>query len=83
MKKHFLKTGMATLVALALLQSCKKDSAPKGGGDNNGGGTDNGGSTVITPPNNPDLAATQGFFLDGWQAKTFATPAEDKITSPV
>jgi hypothetical protein len=81
MKKHFLKTGMAALVALALLQSCKKDGAPKGGGDNNGGGTDNGGSTVITPPNNPDLASTQGFFLDGWQAKTFATPVSPKTVA--
>jgi hypothetical protein len=79
MKTHFLKTGMAALVALALLQSCKKDGNPNtnGGGKNNGG-TDDGGSTVIILPNNPDITATQGFFLDGWQAKTFSAPASSK-----
>jgi hypothetical protein len=84
MRTHFLKTGMATLVAMALLQSCKKDGNPStGGGNNNGNGTNNGGSTVITPPNNPDIASTQGFFLDGWQAKTFAAPASlNTVTKP-
>lgn len=72
---------MATVLALALLQSCKKDGAPKGDGGT-GGGTGDGGTTVITPPNNPDLAATQGFFLDGWQAKTFTAPSAATVAKP-
>ena len=82
MRKNFLKTSMAALVALALLQSCKKDgNANTNGNGKNNGGTDDGGSTVITPPNNPDIAATQGFFLDGWQAKTFSSPTSSKTVA--
>ncbi|MBB5396596.1 alpha-L-arabinofuranosidase [Mucilaginibacter sp. AK015] len=81
MKKHFLKTGMAALVALALLQSCKKDGAPQNNNSNNNG-SDNGNGEIIAP-NNPDIAATQGFFLDGWQPKTFAAPvSSNTVTKP-
>ena len=31
--------------------------------------------TTIVPGTDPAIAATIGFFLDDWQAKTFATPA--------
>lgn len=82
MRKNFLKTSMAALVALTLLQSCKKDgNANTNGNGKNNGGTDDGGSAVITPPNNPDIAATQGFFLDGWQAKTFSSPISSKTVA--
>jgi hypothetical protein len=77
MMKHFIKIGMAAVMAVALMQSCKKEGTTNNNTGNTGstGGTDNGSTTVITPPNNPDVAATQGFFLDVWQGKTFTTPA--------
>ncbi|WP_205589852.1 alpha-L-arabinofuranosidase [Mucilaginibacter celer] len=73
---------MASLVAFAVLLSCKKGSKP------NPDPTlvvdpGNGGSTgPITAPTDPSIAASQGFFLDDWQGKTFSKPATIAAAKP-
>jgi hypothetical protein len=52
--------------------------------------TDTGITTTITPPpttivtgTDPAIAATQGFFLDNWQPKTFTLPSSTvSVTKP-
>lgn len=63
--------------AVCLLQACTKDKKPvtpitpvTPGGT---GTTD--GTTVILPQTDVALAATQGFFMDAWQPKTFTAPS--------
>lgn len=70
------------LIVLATLQGCKKDS--KGGtADAIEGDTESDKTTVITPPTNPAISNTQGFFMDGWQAKAFTAPTAAKnVTKP-
>jgi len=60
-----------------LFQSCKKD-----GSSNNGGGTTDTTNTTIIAPTEPAIASTQGFFLDGWQAKTWIAPSTKAVTKP-
>src|ERR1700744_1913404 len=69
--KTFIQTCMAAIFCL-ILQNCKKDNSTGGGGGGNNNNTDT--TTTITPPTEPAIASTQGFFLDNWQAKTWATP---------
>lgn len=71
---------LALFFCLAL-QDCKKDNSNgNGGGTNNNNNTDT--TTTITPPAEPPVAATQGFFLDGWQAKTFTAPSAKTAVKP-
>ena len=69
--------GIIILSAISLwiaLNSCKKskpDSTPPGSG-----GAD---TTTITPPVDPPLANTIGFFLDDWTARTFTPPAYQEV----
>lgn len=51
------------------LSACKKSSSGTGGIDNGGGDT-----IVITPPKDPDIANTIGFFLNDWSPKSFTAP---------
>ena len=70
-------------IVLALLiasQSCKKQGTtktPTGGNT----GTDTGDGPIVAGTD-PAVAATQGFFLDGWAAKTFAVPATQDAVKP-
>lgn len=78
--KNITKIFFLPLLALSVLQACKKDSktpvTPVTPGGT--GGTTDGGPSVILPQTDPSLAATQGFFLDGWQPKTFTVPGTVK-----
>jgi hypothetical protein len=79
--KRFTQAIILTVTCL-FLQHCKKDgpSANVGGNSSNNGNTDT--TTTITPPTEPAIAATQGFFLDNWQAKTFTVPANQTASKP-
>jgi len=69
-------------ITVIVIISCKKS--------NNAGATPppptdtgNGGSTgPITAPTDPSVAATQGFFLNDWQARTFTPPASQAADKP-
>src|ERR1700744_1506551 len=77
--KNFKKLCVAA-ICCALLQNCKKDNSKGGGGG--GGTTTDTTSTTITPPTEPAIASTQGFFLDNWQAKTFTAPSTQPVAKP-
>jgi len=78
--KNVTKLCAIMLFALAALQACKKDNKPVT--PVTPGGTTTGEETgTIIPPTDPALAATQGFFLDGWQPKTFTPPAATKAAA--
>lgn len=64
-----------TFVAAAIfiiLQSCKKNTAPPATVGNTTDTTAT--TTPIVTGTDPSIAATQGFFLDSWSAKTWASP---------
>jgi hypothetical protein len=80
--KNIKKALLVLLIAGVVWQSCKKDSAP-----NNSGGTGstggNGATTgTIVTGKDPANASTQGFFLDGWAAKTFTAPGTVPADKP-
>lgn len=60
---------MATAVSLAV--ACKKTSST---GNGNGGGTNPPVVDSTYNPVDPPVAATVGFFQNGWQAKSFVAP---------
>jgi len=69
--------ALVIIVSLALLvQACKKSSASGGGNTP----TDTA-PTTITPPTEPAIASTQGFFLDNWQSKTWIAPSATSTTT--
>jgi len=78
MNKNFTRLCMAALFCLAL-QNCKKDNSGGNGGDTTNK-TDT--ITIITPPTEPAIAETQGFFLNNWQAKTFTAPSSQPVLKP-
>lgn len=78
--KNFTRLCMAALFCLAL-QNCKKDNS-NGNGGSTTNITDTTTNTAIVPPTEPTIAATQGFFLDNWQAKTFTAPSSKTATKP-
>jgi len=79
--KNISKHVLVMISCMALLQACKKDNpGNNGGGGGGGGGTDT--TTTITPPTEPSIASTQGFFLDNWQAKTWVAPASVAASKP-
>ena len=73
---RLLLTQLALLVLFAFSASCKKNDTeepipPTPGED-----------TTVVPGIDPAIAATIGFFLDDWQAKTFASPAYTEAVIP-
>ena len=74
-----IKRGAIILFALIALLACKKQSTLDAGVD---GGDAPDGNTVIADPVDPALAATQGFFLDGWQPKHFSIPTNTTGIKP-
>jgi hypothetical protein len=62
-------TGLIALFVLTTLCSCKKDG---GGGGTVPDPPDPPVPPVIKPQVDPSVANTIGFFLDGWQPKTFS-----------
>lgn len=86
--KRKIKGIIAVATLTLALQACKKtpvdNSGGGGGGGNNtpvstGVGTGPGGSIVAGT--DPSVSATQGFFLNSWQAKTFTAPANTQSVS--
>jgi hypothetical protein len=80
MKKIWIYAGM-----LLMLAACKKNNDTTNNNNNNSGTSDpgNGGATgPITQPTDPAVAATQGFFLNDWQARTFTAPATKAVAKP-
>ena len=76
--KNIDKLAFVVISCVLLMQACKKDSNSNNKGS--GGNTDT--TTTIIPPTEPVIANTQGFFLDNWQAKTWATPSSVTVTKP-
>jgi hypothetical protein len=79
-----LKTFIAVLpLTLLITGACKKGSKPAPDPTPVVIGPGNGGATgPITAPTDPSVAATQGFFLDDWQGKTFTKPATVDAAKP-
>jgi len=76
--KNINKLLFAIISCIILLQACKKDN----NSNNKGSGSNTDTTTTITSPTEPAIANTQGFFLDNWQAKTWATPSSVTVTKP-
>ena len=65
----------AVIIGIVLcLANCKKTPANNGSGNGNGGGG--------TPPVDPPIANTIGFFLDDWAPKSFSAPSYTDTTLP-
>jgi hypothetical protein len=86
--KNTNKTVLIALALLMVMQSCKKSPNSGGGGGDTGPVNTTPGTGVGTGPGgaivagtDPSVANTQGFFLDGWQAKTFTTPTTTQSVS--
>ncbi|TDX00300.1 alpha-L-arabinofuranosidase [Dinghuibacter silviterrae] len=62
-------TLFAALVAICVFAACAKHA----GTSNSGSGSTT--DTVITPPTDPAVSATVGFFLNDWTPKTFTVPS--------
>ncbi|WP_179414791.1 alpha-L-arabinofuranosidase [Mucilaginibacter sp. E4BP6] len=75
--RNLNKTLLAIVCCGLLLQACKKSSSNGGGGM----ATDTT-PTTITPPTEPAIANTQGFFLNNWTAKTWIAPATTAADKP-
>ena len=72
--------GLVTLLVLAVLCGCKKNS---GGGGTVPDPPDPPVPPVIKPQVDPPVAKTIGFFLDDWQPKTFGgVTSVSNITAP-
>jgi hypothetical protein len=78
-----IKTGIIVpLLALCIMGGCKKGSKPAPD-PTPVVEPDNGGATgPITTPTEPSVAASQGFFLDDWQGKTFTKPSTIAAAKP-
>jgi hypothetical protein len=75
------KQIMTTVFIVIMLIACKKNTT--GSTTTSTGDPGNGGATgPITSPTDPAIAATQGFFLNDWQARTFAKPATTVAEKP-
>ncbi|WP_295792594.1 alpha-L-arabinofuranosidase [Mucilaginibacter sp.] len=72
--------GVIIIGLFAILQSCKKQGTTNTvtGGDT---GTDTGSGTIVAGTD-AAVAATQGFFLDGWATRTFAVPGTQDAAKP-
>jgi hypothetical protein len=82
--KNIKRKHALLIIVLVTVYSCSKGPSNKQQGTTT---TTTGGSTGNTPEtivkgSDPNVAATQGFFLsDSWQPKTFTTPATTLSTS--
>ncbi|MEJ7558280.1 MAG: alpha-L-arabinofuranosidase [Pedobacter sp.] len=74
-RKLLFLVGVIALSA----SSCKKDKTTKA---ENLPEVVNPPVTPVTPPTEAALAASVGFFLDDWQARTFTAPAFAEIAKP-
>jgi len=73
-------TGVClSCMALMLATACSKKKPDKYSGDE--GGKDTTG-TVVTKPQDPQTAASIGFFLEGWKERTFTAPAATETAAP-
>jgi len=77
--KTFAKIITGFIAVILSVQSCSK-SSPVNNNGGGGGNTDT--SKTIIPPTEPTIAASQGFFLDNWQPKTWSAPANQAATKP-
>ena len=80
LQKYFMKTHILLVAVCMILFSCKKTT-----GNGNGEGTTpppKDTVVVITPPVDPAIASSIGFFLNDWQPKTFVTPAYKDTAIP-
>jgi hypothetical protein len=79
-----MKKMKICVVLLLVLMACKKNNTTgSGGSGTNTGDTGNGGATgSIIQPTDPSVAATQGFFLNDWQPRTFTAPATQSASKP-
>jgi hypothetical protein len=68
-----LNSFVIGLIIIAFSFSCKK--TVQGGGDTQPPPPPPVDTVVITPPVDPPVASTIGFFLDNWQPRTFAAPS--------
>jgi hypothetical protein len=72
---------LAGIICMITFCSCKKST-----GNGNGGGTTpnppKDTTVIITPPVDPAIANTIGFFLDDWLPKTFTTPSYKDTAIP-
>lgn len=68
------------MCASILFLSCKKDSSGSGGNPPPTPPTDTTVTEVINPQVDPSLAATIGFFMNDWKAKTFTAPTYKDTT---
>ena len=75
--------GLLGFAVCVLFSFCKKQI---GGNDDDNGGTnpppDDDTIPAIITPADPTLANTIGFFIDGWQPKTFTAPKAKDTAAP-
>ena len=85
--KNITKATLLVAASLVLMQACKKEPGNNGGGGTTiipttpGTGVGTGPGGTILTGTDPSVAVTQGFFLDGWTAKTFTTPPTGQSVS--
>ncbi|WP_121809388.1 alpha-L-arabinofuranosidase [Mucilaginibacter kameinonensis] len=78
-----IKVFIAVLPFALVMMACKKGSKPAPDPTPVVVDQGNGGATgPITAPTDPSVAATQGFFLDDWQGKTFIKSATVDAAKP-
>ncbi|WP_183574481.1 alpha-L-arabinofuranosidase [Mucilaginibacter sp. X5P1] len=85
MQRMTRQISAAMFVALTTIIACKKNNNNTGTTTTTTTTTDqgNGGATgPITSPTDPSVAATQGFFLNDWQARTFTVPSTQTAAKP-
>ncbi|MBY0481912.1 MAG: alpha-L-arabinofuranosidase [Chitinophagaceae bacterium] len=86
-----MKTSMFLFLLLLTFITCKKTSPDNSANtstppinNNNNNKPSNGGNPAdsLYNPVDPSITASQGFFLDGWQGKTFTAPSYNLISAP-
>ena len=84
--KNINRAGAVLLAALTVIYSCKKaPSNPVKGDDNTTTIPTSTGNTptTIVSPTDPDVATTQGFFLNNpWLPKTLVDPTMQDLLKP-
>ncbi len=73
--------SLLCIIVCVLFSFCKKEV----GGNNDNGGTNPppvDSTPVVVIPTDPALANSIGFFMDGWQPKTFTPPDAKDTTAP-
>jgi len=70
------------LLTLMTILACKKNNSTNNNTSTSGDPGNGGATGSITAPTDPSVAATQGFFLNDWAARTFTTPATQAAAKP-